>query len=152
MDCSPPGSYFHGILQAWILEWVAIPFSRGSSWPRDGNQVFCPAGEFFSIWVSREALCKEVCLLAVPMLTSHVVPVVKTLPASTGDARDVGLVPGWGRFPGVGNSNPFQYSCLENSMDRGTWRVTVHGLAKSRPRLSTSAQHQSKQMKNAEYF
>ena len=40
MDCSPPGSSVHGILQARILEWVAIPFSRGSSWPRDRTQVF----------------------------------------------------------------------------------------------------------------
>ena len=41
MDCSPPGSSVHGILQARILEWVAIPFSRGSSWPKDQKQVFC---------------------------------------------------------------------------------------------------------------
>ena len=39
MDCTPPGSSIHGILQAWILEWVAIPFSRGSSWPRDQTWV-----------------------------------------------------------------------------------------------------------------
>ena len=43
MDCSPPGSSVHGILQARILEWVAIPFSRGSSWPMDWTQVFCTA-------------------------------------------------------------------------------------------------------------
>ena len=48
MDCSPPGSSVPGILQANILEWVAIPFSRGSSWPRDRNQVFCFAGRFFA--------------------------------------------------------------------------------------------------------
>ena len=40
-DCSPPGSAVHGILQAGILEWVAIPFSRGSSWPRDQTRFFC---------------------------------------------------------------------------------------------------------------
>ena len=42
-------------------------------------------------------------------------------------------------FDREGNGNPLQYSCLENSMDRGTWRATVHGVAKSQPRLSTSA-------------
>ena len=49
MDCSPPGSAFHGILQPRILEWVAILFSRGSSQPRDRTQVSCIADRFFSI-------------------------------------------------------------------------------------------------------
>ena len=44
---------------------------------------------------------------------------------------DVGSIPGLGRYPGEGNGNPFQYSCLENSMDRGAWQATVHGVAKS---------------------
>ena len=55
MDCSPPGSSVHGILQARILEWVAIPFSRGSSRPRDGTWVSCIAGRFFTVWTTREA-------------------------------------------------------------------------------------------------
>ena len=49
MDCSPPGSSVHGILQARILEWVTIPFSRGSSPPRDQTQVSHIAGRFFTI-------------------------------------------------------------------------------------------------------
>ena len=48
---------------------------------------------------------------------------VKNLPANAGDA---GLIPGSGRSPGEGNGNPFQYSCLGNHMDRGTWKATVH--------------------------
>ena len=55
MDCSPPGSSVHEILQARILEWVAIPFSRGSSQPRDQTWVSCIVGRFFTIWVTREA-------------------------------------------------------------------------------------------------
>ena len=55
MDCSPPGSSIHGILQARILEWVAISFSRGSSQPRDQTQVSCVAGRRFNLWVTREA-------------------------------------------------------------------------------------------------
>ena len=47
LDCSPPGSSVHDILQAWILEWVAISLSRGSSQPRDWTQVACIAGRFF---------------------------------------------------------------------------------------------------------
>ena len=50
-----PGSSVHGILQARILEWVAIPFSRGFSWPRDWTQVSCIAGRFFTVWAIREA-------------------------------------------------------------------------------------------------
>jgi len=53
--------------------------------------------------------------------TTQVVLVVKTPPANAGDTGDVGLIPGSGRSPGLGNSNPPQYSCLENPMDRGAW-------------------------------
>ena len=49
------------------------------------------------------------------------IPMVKNLPASAGDGRNVGSIPGSGRSPGIGNGNPLQYSCLENSMDRGAW-------------------------------
>ena len=59
VDCSPPGSSVHGILQARILEWVAIPFSRGSSWPRNRTQVSHIAGRFFIIWATREDLMVE---------------------------------------------------------------------------------------------
>ena len=55
MDCSPPVSSVHGILQARILEWVAIPFSRWSFWPRDRTRVSCITGRFFTIWATREA-------------------------------------------------------------------------------------------------
>ena len=51
----PPGSSVHGILQTRILEWVAIFFSRGSSWSKDQTQVSCVAGGFFTIWATREA-------------------------------------------------------------------------------------------------
>ena len=53
--------------------------------------------------------------------------VVKNLPANAGD---MGLSPGLGRYPGERNGNPLQYSCLGNSMDRGAWWATVHGVAK----------------------
>ena len=61
---------------------------------------------------------------------------VKNPPANAGDARDVGLIPGSGRSPRVGNGSPTQYSCLKNPMDRGVWWATVHGMAKSRAWLS----------------
>ena len=53
--CSPPGSSVDGILQARILKWVGIPFSRGYSWPRDQTRVSCIEGRFFTIWATRES-------------------------------------------------------------------------------------------------
>ena len=62
--------------------------------------------------------------------------VAKNLPANAGATGYAGLIPVWGRSPGEGNGNPLEYPCLENSMDRGIWLATVHGVAKSRTRLS----------------
>ena len=56
--------------------------------------------------------------------------VVKNLPAIVEELRDTGSIPGVGRSPRGGNGNPLQYSCLENPMDRGAWRATVHGSHK----------------------
>ena len=56
--------------------------------------------------------------------------------ASACHAGDLGSIPGLGRFPGEGNGNSLQHACLENSMDRGAWWATAHGVAKSRTRLS----------------
>ena len=61
---------------------------------------------------------------------------VKNPPANAGNTGDRGSITGSGRSPGVENGNPVQYSCLENSMERGAWQGTVHGVAKSRTRLS----------------
>ena len=63
---------------------------------------------------------------------------VNNLPANAGDARDVGLISGLRRSPGVGNGNPLQYSCVRNSAERGAWRATVHEVIKSQTQLSNS--------------
>ena len=70
-------------------------------------------------------------------------PVVKNLPASAGDLRDKGLIPGLGISPGEGHGNPLQYSHLENPMDKGAWWATVHGVAKSRTQLKQLIIHWS---------
>ena len=62
--------------------------------------------------------------------------------ASACHVGDSGSTPGLRRSPGEGNGNPFQYSCQENPVDRGAWRATVHGVAKSRARLSEFTVHQ----------
>ena len=56
--------------------------------------------------------------------------VIKNPSTDAGDTEGVGSIPGWRRSPGGGNGNPLQYSCLENPMDRGAWRATVHGVTK----------------------
>ena len=59
INCSTPGSSVHGILQERILKWLAIPFSRGSSWSRDWTWISCIAGRFFTVWTTRENLSPD---------------------------------------------------------------------------------------------
>ena len=63
MDYSPPASSVHGILQARILEWIAIPSSRRSSQPRDWTQVSCVADKFFTFWGTGKAFSTYICVL-----------------------------------------------------------------------------------------
>ena len=114
MHYSPPGSSVHRILQASILEWVAMPFSWGSSRPRDQTWVSCIAGRFFTIWATREApwLVHGKCYLSV-------------------------LVFSWLEDRvGEGNGTLLQCSCLESPMDGGAWWAAVHGVATSQTQLS----------------
>ena len=67
---------------------------------------------------------------------SQVALAVKNPPASAGDVRDAGSIPGLARSPGGGHGKPLQYSCLENPMDRRAWQATVPGLARSWTQLS----------------
>ena len=66
---------------------------------------------------------------------------VKNSPASAGDKRDLGLIPGSGRSPGEGHGTPLQHSCLGNPMDRGAWWATVHGVEKGQTRLKHVCTH-----------
>ena len=122
MNCSPPGSFAHGIFQARMLEWAAISSSKGSSQPRDRTLISCVScivGRLFTCWAFRETHSGG---SAGRERTSH-----------AGYAREVGLIPGWRRSPGGGNGNGnlLQWSCQENPMDRGAWMATVHGIPKS---------------------
>ena len=71
----------------------------------------------------------HLCLLSGALL------VVKNPPTNAGDVRDAASIPGSGRSPGEGHGNPLQYHCLENHVDRGAWRATVHRVAKSKMQL-----------------
>ena len=69
--------------------------------------------------------------LCTVLRASQVVLVLKNLSADEGDVRDLDSIPGLGRSPGGGHGNPVQYSCMENSIDRGAWWATVHGVTES---------------------
>ena len=107
----------HEILQARILEWVAIPFSRGSS-----SHPLETRDQTLVSWVARVGHD----LATIP--PSQVALVAKKLPASAGDT---GSVLGLKSSSGGGNGNSLQCSRLENSMERGAWQTRVHGVAKS---------------------
>ena len=77
---------------------------------------------------------------------------VKNTPATAGDARHAGSIPGSGRFSGEGNGSPLQYSCLENSMDRRAWRAAVHGVAKESDRPSDGAHTDHTQHSSIMFF
>ena len=116
MDCSLLGSFVHGISQAQMLEWIAIPFSKGPSQLSDWTWVSCISGGFFTIWAVGKA----------PQITYNST-IYYGLPwwlrrkACVCSAGDPDSIPGSGTSPGEGNGNPLQYSCLENPMYRGAW-------------------------------
>ena len=74
-------------------------------------------------------------------MASQVGLVVKNLPATAGDLRDMGLILRLERSPGGGHGNPLQYPCLENPLDRGAWQFTVHRIAKSWAQLKRPSLH-----------
>ena len=121
------GYTVHGILQARILEWAALLFSRGSSQPMDRTQVSHIADGFFTSWATN-------------------------LPANARDLRDLGLILGSGRSPGGGHGNPLQCSCLENPMDREAWRATVHSTAQSWTWLKQLSMHTPKESLSHKYI
>ena len=90
MDCSSPGSSVHGIVQARILEWVAISSSRGSSRPRDQTQVSCIAGGFFTIWATRGALIKPWNTKFVMIVTTNQLEIHQGSRAWTSRLRNTG--------------------------------------------------------------
>ena len=77
--CSLPGSSVHGSSQARKLEWVAIPFSRGSSWPRDRTQASCIKGRLFTVWATRDALMTFTLLLNVKVREINTYTLNKTV-------------------------------------------------------------------------
>ena len=136
MDCSLPGSS-HGIFQARVLEGVAISFSIGSSPPRGRTQVSCIVGRHFTIWATRaDLLVRALLFLSLPGGA-----VVKNPPANAGYRGGTSLIAGLGRSPGGENGNPFQYSYLENPLDRRTLWAIMYGVTQIWTQLSTHTFH-----------
>ena len=111
-----------------LLSLLSLDDERGQGWPR--NSVLrswrAEAQNLHPIAVAPYfQIIGDLGDVRSPLLGGSV---VKIMPANAGDA---GAIPGLGRSPGEGNSNPLQYSCLGNPMDRGAWWATVHGIAKS---------------------
>ena len=121
MDCSLPGSSVCGIFQARILEQAAISYF--SDLPDSGIVPVSLASaalgsRFFTTALPKKTYSKDRSTSVSDSVSRGFVLVVKDPPANAGDIRDAGLIPGLGRYPGGWHSNPLQYSCLENPMDR----------------------------------
>ena len=116
--------------------WCAVVHGFAKSWTRL-SELNWPVCEEMSLSLHPDRLKSSFCRLHClgsgreMLQVFPVAQMVKSLPAM----QDPVSIPGWGRSPG-GNGNPLQYSCLENPMDRGAWRATVHRVAKSQARLS----------------
>jgi len=130
MDCNPPGSSVYGILQARILEWVAMSSCRGSSWPRDQISISYQKPPYTHTHTHTHIYLRA-------YIHTQGFPGGTSGKESNCNPLDLGSITGRRRSPGEGNGNPLQYSCLENPMDRGAWWATVHGVTKSRTWLST---------------
>ena len=113
MDCNLPGSSIHGILQARILDRVAISSSSKSSQAWDQTHVS------YVSCIGKKVLYHQHHLRSFPGTSDG--------KESACNARDQGLIPGWGRSPGGGNSNPHQYACLENSMEEESGGLQTMG-------------------------
>ena len=118
-----------------IPQYITLPLKQQGENFASAPVVLAPVINKVKIWKESQPvnLCMSLCELTKGTEVSQVALVVKHLSANS---RNPGSILGWGRCTQVRNGNPLQYSCLEKSIDRGDWRATVHGAAKSRTRLS----------------
>ena len=141
MDCSPPGSSGHRILQARTLEWVAIPFSRGCPWPRieprssasrAGSLPSKPPGKSHKDWQKKVSVKRATFTSDTENQTHNPSEVLEGqwAPAPSDKRKDKGQITfaAWRKWQ---PSNPLQYPCPGNLTERGAWRATLHGGHKS---------------------
>ena len=132
----------HFLLQGIFLTQGSNPHLLHLLHWQAGSLPSAPPRKLLFVWVipqftnSEIVLWKVIYRLFICILwVSQVVLVVKNPPASAGDVREAGSIPGLGRSPGGGNANPLQYSCLRNPMDRGAWWATFCRVTKNQTRL-----------------
>ena len=145
VDCSPPGSSVHGVLQARMLKCVAIPFPGDCADP--GFKPKSPAFQADSLLSKPPGkpygYFKVTTFFLITLrYRGNRLPSWLTGEESACNAGDVSSIPGSGRCAWGGNGNTFQYSCLENPMDREAWQATVHEVAQSQTWLSIWAHTQ----------
>ena len=119
----------------FLLLWAGIPLKKWSSHHSQQESLKC------STWMQPQKRQNDLCSFPRQTIQYHNNPSLcfpggSEVKAFACKAGDPGSIPGLGRSPGEGKGNLLQYSCLENPTDRGAWQVTVHGVAKSRTRLS----------------
>ena len=106
---------------------VLLVVLAGSRWEVSAGCVSSPLTACAGSWelggVENKQTCDSLCGFLVAL-------VVKNLPASAGDIRNMGSIPGLGRSPGGGHVNPLQYSCLKHPMDKGAWWAVVHRVTR----------------------
>ena len=112
-DALEKGMAIHSSILAWRIPWTEDPGRLQSMGSQRIGQDLVTITHSYLLRASQVAL------------------IVMNLPAKVGDVRDVGSIPGSGRSPRGGHSNPLQYSCLESPMDRGVWQAQVHRVSKS---------------------
>ena len=128
-----PHFFFISLLVVNTWRWPSIWWTLSGGWDRCGKEE----GEIDVVRKKQKQKTPHKASLRMLSGKSPGGTVIKNPLVNAGDA---GSIRRSGRYPGVGNCNPFQYACLENSMDSGVWRATVHGAAKSRMCAHTHAQ------------
>ena len=144
MDCSLPGFSIHGIFQARILERVAISLEvgqRGSCCDLCQSILFSSLSFIVSDLIFSSLIHFDLIFVYVVRRASQVVLMVRSLCANAVDIRDADLTPELGRSPGGGHGNPFQYSYLENTMDRRAWWAIVLEVTRSWTGLKQLSMH-----------
>ena len=121
MDCSLPGSSVHGILQARILKWVAIPFSRESSQARNQTRVSYIAGRFFTNWAMREALCNLLAAKSLQLYLTLCDPIDGSPPGSP--------------VPGILQARTLEWVAISFS-NAWKWKVKVKSLSRVQPSVT----------------
>ena len=172
MDYSPPGSSVHRILHARILEWVTLPSSTESSWPRDWTRRICllqwQVGSLPLVLPRKPLKLIRCCQIVFQSSQANLHSYRQCMYSCLENPMDAGAW--WAAVHGVakswtwlerlhfhsslsrigeGNGNPLQYSCLENPRHGGAWRTAVYGVAQSRTRLKRlSSSSNSRQCMN----